>query len=153
MQSMTTRFEARDPLFEQRVRESFRMQPLMAFIGAELVAVTPGRCEIRLPFRNELAQQNGFFHGGIIGTLADNAGGFAAYSLMPHDAGVLTVEYKLNLMAPADGEMLRAEGDVVRAGRNLVVSRAEVHVAQGDRWVHCASMQQTLMTMHGKGVS
>ena len=68
----------------------------MAFIGAELVSVKPGACAIRLPFRTELAQQNGFFHGGIVGTLADNAGGFAAYALMPSDSGVLTVEYKLN---------------------------------------------------------
>lgn len=150
---MTSRFEARDPLFEQRVRESFRAQPMMAFIGAELVSVQPGACAIRLPFRTELAQQNGFFHGGIVGTLADNAGGFAAYALMPSDSGVLTVEYKLNLMAPANGEVLIAEGEVLRAGRNLVVSRAEVYVEREGRRIHCASMQQTLMTMHGKGLA
>lgn len=149
---MVSTFEARDPMFERRVQESFRMQPLMAFIGAELVSVAPGRCVIRLPFRPELAQQNGFFHGGIVGALADNAGGFAAYALMPHDSGVLTVEYKLNLMAPAAGDVLVAEGEVVRAGRNLVVSRAEVHVEREGERVHCASMQQTLMTMHGKGL-
>lgn len=149
---MASSFEARDPMFERRVRDSFHMQPLMAFIGAELVSVEPGRCVIRLPFRPELAQQNGFFHGGVVGTLADNAGGFAAYALMPHDSGVLTVEYKLNLMAPAAGEVLVAEGDVVRAGRNLVVSRAEVYVERESSRIHCASMQQTLMTMHGKGL-
>lgn len=149
---MSACFEARDPLFAQRVREGFRKQALMDFIGAELLAVEPGRCAIRLPFRAELGQQNGFFHGGIVGTLADNAGGFAAYSLMPHDSGVLTVEYKLNLMAPANGEVLVAEGEVVRAGRNLVVSRAEVFVERDGQRSHCASMQQTLMTMHGKGL-
>ena len=146
-------FTVRDPAFEARVRDSFARQPLMGFIGAELVSVTPGRCEIRLPYRAELSQQNGFFHGGIVGTLADNAGGFAGYSLMAHDSGVLTVEFKLNLMAPASGECLIACGEVVRAGRNLVVTRADCYVEQDGQRNLCATMQQTLMAMHGKGLA
>ena len=146
-------FTPRDPVFAARVRASFEAQPLMGFIGATLVSVEPGLCVIELPFRSELAQQNGFFHGGIVGTLADNAGGFAAYSLMAPEAGVLTVEYKLNLMAPAKGERLVAEGAVLRSGRNLVVSRAEVYVLGEAGKIHCATMQQTLMTMHGNGVA
>lgn len=146
-------FTPRDPEFAARVRAGFDAQPMMAFIGAELSSVEAGRCVIELPFRPELAQQNGFFHGGIVGTLADNAGGFAGYTLMAADAGVLTVEYKLNLMAPAQGERLIAEGQVLRAGRSLVVSRAEVYVLGPAGKIHCATMQQTLMTMHGKGVA
>ena len=148
-----TTWQACDPDFEPRVRAAFAAQPLMEFIGAALTGVAPGVCTIALPFRPELVQQNGFFHGGIVGTLADNAGGFASYTLMPADAGVLTVEYKLNLMAPAQGDMLVAEGQVVRAGRNLVVSRADVFVRGENGRIHCATMQQTLMTMHGKGVA
>lgn len=146
-------FTPRDPDYAARIRAGFDAQPLMGFIGAALTAVAPGRCVIELPFRPELAQQNGFFHGGIVGTLADNAGGFAGYTLMAADAGVLTVEYKLNLMAPAQGERLIAEGQVLRAGRSLVVSRAEVYVLGPAGKTHCATMQQTLMTMHGKGVA
>ncbi len=149
--SRTTRhFEARDPEFEQRVRASFARQQLMRFIGAELGTVAPGRCEIRLPYREELSQQHGFFHGGVIGMIADTAGGYAAYTLMPADSSVLTVEYKMNLLAPGDGDLLVADGQVLRAGRNLVISRAEVYLFKGGRETHCASMQQTLMTMHGR---
>lgn len=148
-----TDWQVRDPDFEARVQRSFDAQPLMHFIGARLVLVTAGACVIELPYRKELGQQNGFFHGGIIGTLADNAGGFAAYTLMPADSGVLTVEYKINLMAPAKGDRLVAEGHVMRAGRTLVVSRADVYAENRAARIHCATMQQTLMTMHGKGVA
>lgn len=148
-----TDWQVRDLDFEARVQRSFDAQPLMDFIGARLVLVSAGACVIELPFRAELAQHDGFFHGGIIGTLADNAGGFAAFTLMPADAGVLTVEYKVNLMAPAQGERLVAEGHVVRAGRNLIVAHADVFVETLAARIHCATMQQTLMTMHGKGVA
>lgn len=82
--------------------------------------------------------------------IADSAGGYAAYTLMPADASVLTVEYKMNILAPGDGELLVAQGEVLKAGKTLVISRAEVYVVKDGREVHCASMQQTLMTMHGK---
>lgn len=151
--TIATDWQVRDPDFEARVQRSFGAQPLMDFIGARLVLVSAGACVIDLPYREELSQHDGFFHGGIIGTLADNAGGFAAYTLMPADAGVLTVEYKVNLMAPAKGDRLVAEGHVVRAGRNLIVARADVFLANEATRIHCATMQQTLMTMHGKGVA
>jgi uncharacterized protein (TIGR00369 family) len=143
-------FEARDPDFERRVRSSFARQQLMRFIGAEISSLSPGRCEIRLPYREELSQQHGYFHGGVIGMVADSAGGYAAYTLMPADSSVLTVEYKMNLLAPGDGDLLVADGHVLKAGRNLVISRAEVYVFKGGREAHCATMQQTLMTMHGR---
>ncbi|MBA3904136.1 MAG: thioesterase [Rhodocyclaceae bacterium] len=143
-------FEAKDPDFAGRVRASFGRQKVMAFMGAEMSSVVPGRCEIRLPYKEELSQQHGFFHGGVIGMIADSAGGYAAYTLMPADASVLTVEYKMNILAPGDGELLIAQGEVLKAGKTLVVSRAEVYVVKDGREIHCASMQQTLMTMHGK---
>jgi uncharacterized protein (TIGR00369 family) len=144
------RFEAPDPDFATRVRASFARQQAMRLIGAEIGVLAPGHCEIRLPYRSELSQQHGFFHGGVIGMIADSAGGYAAFTLMPADSSVLTVEYKMNLLAPGDGELLIADGQVLRAGRNLVISRAEVYAVKGGGEVHCATMQQTLMTMHGR---
>jgi uncharacterized protein (TIGR00369 family) len=146
----TRSFEAKDPNWEARLRASFARQRLMPFIGAELGELAPGRCEIRLPYRPELTQQHGYFHAGIVATVVDNAGGFAGFSLMPADASVLSVEFKLNLLAPADGELLIAEGWVVKPGRNLVITRGEVYIVKGGSTTHCATMQQTLMTMHGK---
>ncbi len=102
--------EAADPDFERRVRNSFARQAFMGFIGSELAEVRPGFCEIRLPYRKELSQQHGFFHGGVVGTLADNAAGYCSYSLARAVDSVLTVEYKLNLLAPARGDLLIARG-------------------------------------------
>lgn len=143
-------FHAADPHFADRVRESFARQQVMAHLGAHIAEVTPGRCEIHLPFKPELSQQHGYFHGGVIGTIGDSAGGYSAYSLMPADAGVLTVEYKINLLAPGDGELLIARGLVLKAGRSLMVSRADVYVVKGGRETLCATLLQTLMTMKGK---
>jgi uncharacterized protein (TIGR00369 family) len=143
-------FEAPNPGFAARVRASFARQRIMAFLGAELSRIEPGFCEIELPFKDELCQQHGFFHGGVIGTIADSAGGYAGFSLMPEDASVLTVEYKLNLVAPADGECLVARGRVIKPGRTLMVSRADVSVRKDDRETLCATLLQTLMTMRGR---
>ncbi len=143
-------FEIVDPGFETRVRSSFSRQGIMQYLGAELAAVGAGRCEIRLPFKAELSQQHGYFHGGVIGTIADSAGGYAAFTLMPADSGVLTVEYKLNLLAPGDGVLLIARGEVIKPGRSLVVSRADVVVVKDGREKLCATLLQTLMTMRGR---
>src|SRR5664279_3185717 len=105
-------FEPRNPDWEATVRGSFARQKVMRLIGAEMGALTPGRCEIRSPFNDDLTQQNGYFHAGITGTIVDSAGGYAGLTLMPQGAEVLTVEFKLNLLAPADGEFLVAEGQV-----------------------------------------
>lgn len=144
----TPEFKAAHPGFAQRVQASFARQRIMALLGAELTRVEPGFCEIRLPYKEALCQQHGFFHGGVIGTIADSAGGYAGFSLMPEDASVLTVEYKLNLMAPADGDRLTARGRVIRPGRTLVVSRADVTVRNDGREIPCATLLQTLMTLH-----
>jgi len=143
-------FEPRDPDWDAKARESFARQKVMALLGAELADLEPGRCEIRLPYREQLTQQHGFFHAGIISTIVDSAGGYAGFSLMPAGTSVLTVEYKLNLLAPGDGELLIAIGEVVKPGKNLVIARGDVWVQKGGRTTHCAIMQQTLMTMHGR---
>ena len=114
------RFVPADPQFEQRTRASFAKQGAMVYLGAVLDEVVPGRVEISLPFRPELAQQHGFFHAGIISTIADTAGGYAGFTLFPADAGVLTVEFKINLMAAAEGERAIAVGEVLRSGRDGV---------------------------------
>ena len=125
------------------VRESFARQKAMALIGASLAVVEPGRAEVKLPYRAEITQQKGYVHGGIIGMIADNACGYAAYSLMPPSASLVTVEYKINILAPARGALV-ARGEVVKAGRTLTVTRAEVYAEDG---THVASMQQTLLML------
>jgi uncharacterized protein (TIGR00369 family) len=132
-----------DPHFAARIRESFARQKAMALIGAKLVRVAPGATEIALAFREDLTQQKGYVHGGIIGMIADSACGYAAYSLMPADGSLVTVEYKINILAPARGSLV-ARGEVVKAGRSLTVARAEVHDEAG---AHVATMQQTLMML------
>lgn len=150
MRPEVPQFQARDAAYAERVRASFALQPAMTLIGAELVVVEPGYTEIHLAHRHEITQQHGYIHGGIVGMIADNAAGFAANTLTPADASVLTVEYKLNLVAPADGERLVARGEVVRSGRTLLVTRAEVFAIKHEQWTLCAVMQQTIMAMHGK---
>jgi uncharacterized protein (TIGR00369 family) len=132
-----------DPDFSARCRSSFGRQKAMALIGASLESVEPGRVEIALPYRDDITQQKGFVHGGIIGMIADSAAGYAAYSLMPASASLVTVEYKMNILAPARGSLV-ARGRVIKSGRTLTVARAEVYAEDG---THVASMQQTLMML------
>jgi uncharacterized protein (TIGR00369 family) len=134
-----------DPHFATRIRASFERQKAMALIGASLATVEPGAVEIALPYRDDITQQKGFVHGGIIGMIADTACGYAAFSLMPADCSLVTVEYKINILAPAQGN-LTARGEVVKAGRTLTIARAEVY-AQDRK--HVATMQQTLMMLPG----
>ena len=122
----------------------------MAYLGAVLEKVEPGRVEISLPFRPELSQQHGFFHAGMISAIADSAGGYAGFTLFPPDAGVLTVEFKMNLLAAADGERAVAVGEVIRAGRTLTVCRLDAWVDKAGRRTHCATGTQTLMTLVGR---
>jgi len=144
------RFEVQDPEFARRVQDSFARQGLMRHLGAELVSVEPGGVEIRLPFRSELTQQHDYFHAGVTGAIADSACGYAAYTLMPADSSVLTVEYKINLLAPADGEELIARARVVRSGKTLKVCSADVFVLKRGAENHCAMMLATVMCMAGK---
>jgi uncharacterized protein (TIGR00369 family) len=132
------------------IRRSFERQAFMAHLGAEIVRVGDGTTELRLPRREELLQQHGYFHGGAIATLADVAGGYAGFTLMGPEDSVLTVEFKLNIMAPGDGDELRARGQVIRAGRTLTITRADVFVRKNGRETLCATALQTLMRMAGK---
>ena len=141
-------FQPADPAFAERVRASFARQGFMREIGARIAALTPGSCEIELDYHDRLSQQHGYFHGGIVGTLADNAGGYAAFTLMPADASILTVEYKISLLAPAAGERLSARGTVVRAGHTLTVCRSSVYVRKGENERLCAEGLVTLMALH-----
>ena len=143
-------FEPRNPAYAERVQSSFDRQQIMTLLGAKLTRLAPGECEIQLPFKPELTQQHGYFHGGIIGTIADTAGGYAGFTLMPEDSSVLTVEYKMNLLAPGDGDLLVARGRVLKSGRTLVISQVDAFVVKGGREMLCATLLQTLMTMHGR---
>lgn len=140
-------FEPRNPDFASVVRDSFERQPFMAHMGAKLVSITPGRCEIGLDYRPELTQQHGYIHGGAVGAIIDTAMGYAGYSLASADSTVLTVEYKLNLVAPADGGLILARGEVARAGRTLIVSRGEVFAIKDGVEILCAVASQTLMIL------
>lgn len=139
-----------DPHFAERVRASFARQNAMALIQASLPLIELGRTEIHLPHWSGVEQQHGFVHGGVVGMIADSAAGYAAMTVVPASASVLTVEYKMNLMAPADGDQLIARGKVVRAGRTLIVTQAEVFAVKNGQETPCALMQQTIMVMHGK---
>ncbi len=136
--------------YEARVRESFARQGAMRLIGARIADVAPGYCAIEITPRPELSQQHGFVHAGIVSTVVDSAGGYAGFTLFPEDASVLTVEFKLNLLAPAKGDRIVAEGFVVKPGRSLAITRGEVHAEDGGKRTLVAIMQQTLMVMHGK---
>lgn len=144
------RFEPRDPHWGDKIRDSFTKQGIMGLIGATLADVWPGGCEIHLPYRPDLSQQHGFFHAGVTSTVVDSAAGYAGFSLMAANTSVLSVEFKINLLAPADGELMIATGEVIKPGRNLVITRGDAWVVKHGKATHCAMMQQTLMTMHGK---
>lgn len=139
-----------DPHFAERALASFARQNAMALIQASMPVVEHGRTEIHLPQWSGVEQQHGFVHGGVVGMIADSAAGYAAMSMVAATASVLTVEYKMNLVAPADGEKLIARGQVVRPGRTLIVTQAEVFALKDGRETLCALMQQTIMVMHGK---
>ncbi len=143
-------FKSFDPDFKNKITESFRRQGFMVLLGATLTDVAPGFCEIQVPFKANLTQQHGYFHAGVIGTLADNAGGYAAFTLMPPEASILTVEYKLNLLAPGDGERLLSRARVLKPGRTLTVCGSEVFVIKEGAQTLCATALMTLMAMHGK---
>jgi uncharacterized protein (TIGR00369 family) len=143
-------FVPADPEFERRTRASFARQGAMAHLGAVMEKVDAGRVEIALAFRPELAQQHGFFHAGILSAIADTAGGYAGFTLFPPDGAVLTVEFKINLMAVARGERALAVGQVIRSGRTLTVCQLDVFVDEGGERSHCATGLQTLMCVVGR---
>jgi uncharacterized protein (TIGR00369 family) len=136
-----------DPGFEQRVSESFSRLALMHTIGARLVKVAAGAVDIEMPVRHDLMQQHGYVAAGVVTALVDTACGYAAMSLMPAGAGVVTVEYKVNFIAPARGERLLARGHVVKAGRRLTVCAGEVSALSSDGAHPVATMLGTMLVL------
>ena len=139
-----------DPNFEARIRSSFARQNFMTTLGAHLDRVAPGEIDIKLPIRAELSQQHGFVHAGAVASIADSACGYAASSLMPPESGVLAVEFKINLLAPAAGEYLLARGRVIRAGRTLTVCQADVVAVADGKERTVAVMTGTIMNVQGR---
>ena len=144
--------QARDEGYEARVRASFARQRFMTVLGARLGAVSPGAVTIALPFRADLTQQHGFLHAGAVAAVVDSACGYAALTLMERDAAVLSVEFKINLLAPAAGETFEAIGRVVRAGRTLTVCTGELRALQAGRSTPVAVMQATMMAVRDRGL-
>jgi len=140
-------FEPKTERFEERVRESFARQTLMKTIDARLQSVAPGSVVIELPFHDGLTQQHGYLHAGVVTSIADTACGYAALTLMPEEADVLSVEYKINLLSPARGEKFIARASVKRAGRTLTVCEAEVFAVNGDEEKLVAAMLATMMAV------
>jgi uncharacterized protein (TIGR00369 family) len=138
---------ARDPNWEARVRDILARQPIVAAFAMEVEELSPGVCTLAINFKPELAQQHGFFHAGIVSTLADNAGGMAAASMMPPGSEVLAVEFKVNFLAPAKGERMSARAEVIKSGRTLTISQVTVSMSEGGRETVCALMQQTCMAV------
>ena len=148
-----THFAAKDPDFERRVRDSFGRQRFMGTIGARLSHVAPGEVDIELPITEALTQQHGFLHAGALATAADSACGYAALSLMPPGAAVLSVEFKINMLAPAAGDSVVARGRVLRAGKTITVCRADVFARSDGGEKLVASMVGTMMTVERRGLS
>ena len=146
---MTT-FSIPNPDYAARVRDSFSRQPFMRHVGAAITSLEPGACDIALSHDRNLTQQHGFFHGGLIGAIADNAGAYAAFTLAPSDFSILTVEFKVSFLSPAKGESLLARGRVVKPGRTLVVSRSDIFAVSGGVEKLVSTALVTLMLMEGR---
>lgn len=147
---MNKSFTPNNPYFKKRVQHSFDRQQAMSTLGASIINIEPGKVSIRLPFSESLTQQHGFIHAGIISTVLDSACGYAAFSLMPENAAVLTIEYKINLLSPAQGDWFEAIGVVKKPGRNVTVADGEVYAHSGDKKKLVASMVGTLMSIYDK---
>jgi uncharacterized protein (TIGR00369 family) len=147
---MNSQFKPSDAGFKQRVIESFNRQEVMQTVKASLVAVRPGEIELAFPYQSGLTQQHGFIHAGIISTVLDSACGYAAFSLMPENAAVLTIEFKLNLLSPAKGERFRAVGRVKKPGKNITVTQGELFAQAGGGQKLVAIMIGTIMAVYDR---
>ncbi len=144
-------YEFYDPQYPELLKANFYRQKTMRWIGAQLTDVRPGYAEVTLPWREEFTQQSNSIHGGILATIGDNAGGYAAWTLEPNDANMLAVEFKINILGAAKGDPIIARGSVVKHGRTLTISRVDIFsVAKGLEKL-CAIMQQTLLCIRAKG--
>jgi uncharacterized protein (TIGR00369 family) len=145
-------FQPTDPDFERRVQASFARQRALATLGASLSHVAPGEVDIVLPFREDLSQQHGFLHAGITTTIVDTACGYAALTLMPPGAAVLSIEFKVNLLAPGQGDRFLARGRVLKPGRTITVANGEVIAFSAGKERLVATMTATLMTLNERGL-
>ena len=145
-----TEWEPQDPDFERRVRDDFARQQAMHTVGARLESVHPGRVEVGFAYRPELTQQHGFIHAGIVATVLDSACGYAAFTLMPADSSVVSIEFKINLLAPARGEHFLARAEVRRPGRTITVCTADTFALEDGAERLVATMQATMMRVSGR---
>ena len=143
-------FEPRCVDYAQRVRDSFALQGAMQTLGARLGLLVPGAVDIELDWAQALTQQHGFLHAGMVATALDSACGYAGFTLMPADAAVLTIEFKINLLAPAKGQRFRMEGRVLKPGRTITVSQGRAFALDGDQEKLVATMDCTLMAVQGR---
>lgn len=134
----------------QRVQESFALQGAMQTLGAQITHLAAGAVDIGFDWAPGLTQQHGFIHAGMLSAVLDSACGYAGFSLMPEDAGVLTIEFKINLLAPAQGQRFRCEGRVLKPGRTIVVTEGRAYAIDNGQEKLCATMQCTLMAVHGR---
>src|SRR6185369_9076014 len=153
MEEVRMSWQAKDPAFAERVRTSFARQEFMATLGARLGRVEPGEVDIELPVRGALTQQHGFVHAGALASVLDSAAGYAAFTLMPEGAAVLSIEFKINLLEPARGASIVARGRVLRAGRTISVCRADAVALDGGRETLVATLQGTMMCVEGRGLA
>jgi uncharacterized protein (TIGR00369 family) len=147
-------FEPKDPLFETRIRDSFLRQGVMKTLDVEIVGLRPGEIDLAMPYASAFTQQHGFLHAGIVATVLDSACGYAAFSLMPADASILTIEFKTNLLAPARGARFLFKGKVVKPGRTITVCEGNAFAIDGGEEKLIATMTGTLMALFGReGIS
>lgn len=145
------KFDPNNSNYAQRVRASFARQKVMAKIDARLTKVEPGLVEIELPFREDLTQQHGFLHAGIVTAIVDSACGYAALSLMPENSEVLTIEYKVNFLSPAIGEKFIAKGEVIKPGKTVTVCQGNVLAMKEGKESLVAVMVATIIRREGRG--
>ena len=148
---MDKAFQPRYNAFEQKVRDSFSRQDIMHTLGATLDTVNPGKVEIRLPFQQHITQQHGFVHGGVVATVLDSACGYAALSLMGEQDGILSIEFKVNFLAPAQGETFIAIGQVRKPGRTISVCEADFLALGDEQRKLIATMTATMMSVATQG--
>ena len=147
---MVSNFKPADENFELRVRESFDRQEVMKTVNASILNVQAGEVELEFPFQASLTQQHGFIHAGIVSTVLDSACGYAAFSLMPKEAAVLTIEFKINLLSPAKGACFRAVGSVKKPGRNITVTEGELFACHDGKEKLVATMVGTIMSVYNR---
>ena len=147
---MSSQFEPSDTGYKEKVIESFNRQEVMKTVNASILAIRPGEIELEFPYQSNLTQQHGFIHAGIVSTVLDSACGYAAFSLMPENAAVLSIEFKINFLSPAQGERFRAVGRVKKPGKNITVTEGELFsYAEGEQKL-IAVMVGTMMSVYNR---